>query len=634
MAHLAGQPAAYGGLSGASRPAAAAAAACAGSSGWAPGAAPSLHPSQQPRPPPCRRFVSGSSERLEPAAVPAVAPTPSPAAAAPEPAAGPAAATAAGAAAAAPPGAHPDAFALVRDEIECVTERLRRDIFTEIPALERAAEYFFRAGAEGKRLRSTMLLLMASALAPAPAGLDHLTVDTSPPAEHPPTVRRRQQRIAEITELIHVASLLHDDVIDAAGTRRGKKSLNALFGNKVAILAGDFLLARASVSLAALRNPEAILLMSQSLEHLVAGEILQLTADVEEAASMDHYMRKTYCKTASLMANSCRAVAVLGGHGAGDCGAAAEYGRHVGLAFQLVDDVMDYTCSASEMGKPALNDLRSGLATAPVLYAAEERLELLPLIQRRFKEEGDVEAAQELVEGSSGLQRTRQLAAFHAEEAALAVQGMSPAASQHAAEHRQGLLQITQRVLNRKKAPNLYTEPIATAGSGCCGCCGCPSFAAALLDFKGCLSSCALCNIATGGTGATIPPRPAPRMLRYHREGFIMEGLPSVGDLLSRQPAACAAAAAAARAAAAAVTAGDDAARVFRGLLAVLLAALEAAAEAARAFASEKFHMPTGTRKTVTLLSLITSCQLAHPEVGKLIHCTRTSRRWRRCWLS
>ena len=80
-------------------------------------------------------------------------------------------------------------------------------------------------------------------------------------------------------------------------------------------------------------------------------------------------------------------------------------------------------------------------------------------------------------------------------------------------------------------------------------------------------------------------------MLRYHREGFIMEGLPSVGDLLSRQPAACAAAAAAARAAAAAVTAGDDAARVFRGLLAVLLAALEAAAEAARAFASEKFHV-------------------------------------------
>ncbi|PSC71876.1 geranyl diphosphate synthase [Micractinium conductrix] len=391
-----------------------------------------------------RSFVSGSGERLGPAAA---APAAAPAAAAAEPQ--PAAAAAAGPSAAA--AERPDAFGLVREEIECVTERLRRDIFTEIPALERAAEYFFRAGAEGKRLRSTMLLLMASALAPAPPGLDALTVDSAPPAEHPPTVRRRQQRIAEITELIHVASLLHDDVIDSAGTRRGKRSLNAVFGNKVAILAGDFLLARASVSLASLQNSEAIMLMSQSLEHLVAGEILQLTADAEEACSMDHYLRKTYCKTASLMANSCKSMAVLGGHSPADCQLAHEYGRHVGLAFQLVDDIMDFTSSASEMGKPALNDLSSGLATAPVLYAAEEQPELLPLIQRRFKEEGDVEAATAAVERSSGLQRTRQLAAFHAGEAAAALAAMAPPATEHAAEHRRGLLEITQRVLNRKK---------------------------------------------------------------------------------------------------------------------------------------------------------------------------------------
>ncbi|KAI3431341.1 hypothetical protein D9Q98_004398 [Chlorella vulgaris] len=404
-----------------------------------------------------RHFASGSSGRLAPAAaaaVPATAAQAADAAAAEAAAADPAGADAAvGAAAGTKPGGgeQADAFALVREEVDCVTERLRRDIFTEIPALERAAEYFFRAGAEGKRLRSSMLLLAASALAPAPPSLHHLTIDPAPPAEHPQDVRRRQQRIAEITELIHVASLLHDDVIDSSGTRRGKKSLNAVVGNKVAILAGDFLLARASVSLASLQNSEAIMLMSQSLEHLVAGEILQLTADADEAASMDHYLRKTYCKTASLMANSCKAVAVLGGHSQADCHAASEYGRHVGLAFQLVDDIMDFTCTASEMGKPGLNDLRSGLATAPVLYAAEEHAELLPLIQRRFKEEGDVEAALGMVEASSGLQRTRQLAAFHAAEAVAAVQGMSAPATQHAAEHRAGLLQVTQRVLDRKK---------------------------------------------------------------------------------------------------------------------------------------------------------------------------------------
>lgn len=100
-------------------------------------------------------------------------------------------------------------------------------------------------------------------------------VDTRPPNVHPTEERRRQQRVAEISEMIHVASLLHDDVIDEATTRRGLKALNALFGNKVAILAGDFLLARASVTLASLRNTEVIELLSQVIEHLVSGEILQ-----------------------------------------------------------------------------------------------------------------------------------------------------------------------------------------------------------------------------------------------------------------------------------------------------------------------------------------------------------------------
>ena len=103
----------------------------------------------------------------------------------------------------------------------------------------------------------------------------HIMVACAPPTGED---RRRQQRIAEITELIHVASLLHDDVIDSAATRRGLKAINLVFGNKLAILAGDFLLARASVSLAALRNTEVIELLSQVIEHLVSGEILQARA--------------------------------------------------------------------------------------------------------------------------------------------------------------------------------------------------------------------------------------------------------------------------------------------------------------------------------------------------------------------
>lgn len=346
-----------------------------------------------------------------------------------------------------------DPFSLVRSEIESVSERLRRCILTEIPTLEQAAEYFFRAGHEGKRLRSTVILLMATSLASVPTSPSFLTVDDSPADVHPPEQRRRQQRIAEITELIHVASLLHDDVIDNADKRRGLKALNSLFGNKVAILAGDFLLARASVSLASLRNSEVIALMSQVLEHLVAGEILQMTAGPDDAGSMDHYMRKTYFKTASLVANSCKSVAVLAGCSPEHATAAWDYGRHLGLAFQLIDDVLDYTGTTAELGKPAGNDLRSGLATAPVLFAAEEHPELLPLIKRRFRQEGDVETALNLVTNSAGIRRSKELAEEHSREAVLALERLPHVVvgCESAVESRNALVEITHKIINRRK---------------------------------------------------------------------------------------------------------------------------------------------------------------------------------------
>ncbi|KAK9820924.1 hypothetical protein WJX74_008213 [Apatococcus lobatus] len=344
-----------------------------------------------------------------------------------------------------------DPFALVHTELESVSERLRRSVFTEIPALSTAAEYFFRLGAEGKRLRPTMLLLMASALSAASPSASFLQVDTRPPNVHPTEERRRQQRVAEISEMIHVASLLHDDVIDEATTRRGLKALNALFGNKVAILAGDFLLARASVTLASLRNTEVIELLSQVIEHLVSGEILQMTVADSELLSLDHYIKKTYFKTGSLMANSCRAIALLGGHPEPVCDLSWQYGRHLGLAFQFIDDLLDFTSSSSTLGKPALNDLKSGLATAPVLYAAQEFPELNPMILRKFKLDGDVAAAQKLVFRSQGIQMTRDLAAEHAGLAADAVSRMPPAQSEHAEQCQRALTAITERVLTRKK---------------------------------------------------------------------------------------------------------------------------------------------------------------------------------------
>lgn len=349
-------------------------------------------------------------------------------------------------------GSAPDPFSLVREEIESVTERVRRCIVSDIPVLEKASEYFFRKGREGKRLRSTVLLLLASSLAATPAGPLVLTVDETPASYHHPDARRRQQRVAEITELIHVASLLHDDVIDGADKRRGMHALNMLFGNKIAILAGDFLLARASVTLAALKNSEVIALMSQVLENLVAGEILQMNATREEVTSMDYYLKKTFLKTASLLANSCKSVAVIAGCDADSASAAWEYGQHLGLAFQLVDDILDFTGSSKEMGKPALADLRSGLATAPLLYAAEEHPELLPMIQRRFGNEGDVDVAADLVlNQSKGVQRAKELAQEHADKAIIALQRLPSTTTEDAAINRKALENVLSAVLNRKK---------------------------------------------------------------------------------------------------------------------------------------------------------------------------------------
>ena len=347
-----------------------------------------------------------------------------------------------------------DPFSLVKDELGAISERMRRAVTSEVPALKTAAEYFFRTGSEGKRVRPTVLLLMASALGEAPsaggasnagdarrgdagtrvdanaeADDDARVPDHAPAHVVPTATRRRQQRLAEITELIHVASLLHDDVIDGSATRRGLKALNLEVGNKLAILAGDFLLARASVTLASLRDVEVIELLSRVLEHLVTGEVMQMTARAEDLVSFEHYTRKTYLKTASLIANSSKAVAILGGHAShgASAGAAYAYGKHLGLAFQFQDDVLDFVGSGSILGKPTLGDLREGIATAPVLFAAEEFPGLKDLIGRRFKSEGDVERAAAWVKQSQGIEKTKRLARRHAAEAVAAIDALPPA---------------------------------------------------------------------------------------------------------------------------------------------------------------------------------------------------------------
>ncbi len=167
-------------------------------------------------------------------------------------------------------------------------------------------------------------------------------------ANLPDTMKRtlsatpQQRRLAEITEMIHTASLFHDDVIDKATTRRNMSTVNQVFGNKLAILGGDFLLSRASVSLARLRNLEVVELLSTVIEHLVKGEIMQMKGSSTGRSALEYYLRKNFYKTASLMGHSCLAAAVLGGYNEDLRRAAYLYGTYVGQAFQLIDDALDF----------------------------------------------------------------------------------------------------------------------------------------------------------------------------------------------------------------------------------------------------------------------------------------------------
>lgn len=307
-----------------------------------------------------------------------------------------------------------------------LTGNIRQLLGSGHPSLDTVAKYYTQA--EGKNMRPLIVLLMsrATALAPksprynvqqfpldinAPISPEAILADVNPsspttnPLTHAQTNYRpgdseilpSQRRLAEITELIHTASLLHDDVIDHSTARRGSPSANLEFGNKMAVLAGDFLLGRASVALARLRDPEVTELLATVIANLVEGEFMQLknTASDEKnpvwtEATIDYYLAKTYLKTASLISKSCRATAILGSSDAATVESAYLYGKNLGLAFQLVDDMLDYTVSGAELGKPAGADLELGLATAPLLFAWKDNRELGKLVGRKFAEPGDV----------------------------------------------------------------------------------------------------------------------------------------------------------------------------------------------------------------------------------------------------
>ncbi len=311
----------------------------------------------------------------------------------------------------------------VEVDLEYLLSDLRNLIGAGHPILQAAAEHLFSAG--GKRLRPGIVLLISRALSPE----NELT--------------ERHRKLAEITEMIHTASLVHDDVVDEASTRRGVPTVHSRFNHRVAVLAGDFLFAQASWHLANLNNLDVVKLLSKVIMDLAEGEIKQGLYRFDLDQSFSTYIQKSYCKTASLMANSCQAAGVLSNISGSHLKSLYTFGKQLGLAFQVVDDILDFTGNDKQLGKPALSDLASGYLTAPALFALEEHNYLQIIIKREFSQEGDLEQALSLIRDSKAIKRSQELAENFSREASESIDWLpeSPA--------KESLLELPQYVLQR-----------------------------------------------------------------------------------------------------------------------------------------------------------------------------------------
>jgi heptaprenyl diphosphate synthase len=280
--------------------------------------------------------------------------------------------------------------------VEAVEDKLHEQVASSHAFVDEAARYLIAAG--GKRFRPLLVALTG-----------HLGDPTRPELVD----------AGAIVELVHLATLYHDDVIDEAPARRGAPTANSRWDNTVAILTGDFLFARAA-ELSADLGVEVTRLMARTLARLCEGEIAEvqgslgaLPSDVPQLdPSMDHYLEVVSGKTASLIETSCRYGAMLSGVDPDGTEAAAAYGWNVGMAFQLSDDILDIASDADESGKEPGTDLREGVRTLPVLFALEQDPdgELAALLAGDLGT-NDVARALHLLRASDALDRSRGIAA-------------------------------------------------------------------------------------------------------------------------------------------------------------------------------------------------------------------------------
>jgi octaprenyl-diphosphate synthase len=313
---------------------------------------------------------------------------------------------------------------LARDDMEAVDRLISSSLESDVALVSQVSRYIVASG--GKRLRPLIVLLAARAF--GYNGEQHV-------------------RAAAIIEFIHTATLLHDDVVDSSSRRRGQDSANTVFGNQASVLVGDFLYSRAFQMMVDIGRMRVMQILADATNTIAAGEVLQLMNVHDPDTTEEAYRQVIYRKTARLFEAGAQIAAVLAERSEADEAALVQYGRNLGMAFQLVDDALDFDASPDELGKNLGDDLAEGKATLPLIYAmqngsAAER----ELIRNAVLEGGldDMESIQSIIESTGALQYT----AARAQEAAdVAINALSDIPG---SDYKQALIAIAEFSVRRR----------------------------------------------------------------------------------------------------------------------------------------------------------------------------------------
>ena len=290
-----------------------------------------------------------------------------------------------------------DIRALVQADLRSVDAVIRARLKSAVPLVDQVAEHIISGG--GKRLRPLLVVLAARACGHEESA--HIEA-------------------AAFIEFIHTATLLHDDVVDGSSLRRGRHTANEVFGNQASVLVGDFVYSRAFQMMAALNSQPVIEIMAQATNVIAEGEVLQLMNAHDPETTEERYLEVIYRKTAKLFEAGAEVAAVLSGNEARARRAFAAYGRHLGTAYQLVDDVLDYRSNPQERGKNLGDDLAEGKPTLPLIHALRHGSEgQRAAISRAIKQGGvmQLEPVVAAIEATGGLEYAARLAREEAERA-------------------------------------------------------------------------------------------------------------------------------------------------------------------------------------------------------------------------